>query len=176
MVNDSNNQTKSPIVSNQTSSQESYSSAHPGTTTSISPIHTTNPSTPITSNKPTHKSNYQQEEDESIPFFSRPRSNTSFLKLTDQHLSLGGISSHSSEDLSSFCTGAASLNSEPQWKSRLNSVGLFATNQSFEEQQNLWVANPDRFYSPSLESIFHPPSRLSLSPVPGRPSGSVVNC
>ncbi|EGG11093.1 uncharacterized protein MELLADRAFT_92476 [Melampsora larici-populina 98AG31] len=166
-----------PILSDQTSSQESYRSAQPGTTNSSSQIHTTNPSTPIFSSKPNqrppHHQHHHQEEDESIPFFSRPRSSTSILKLTDRHLSLGGISCHSSEDLSSFCTGAASLNSEPQWKSRLNSVGSFATNQSFEGQQKLWVANPDRFYSPSLESIFHSPSRLSLSPVPGLPSASV---
>lgn len=169
------NYNQSPIVSNQTSSQESYSSAHPGPAHSNSPIHATDPSTPIATQPDPEARKLNQEEDESIPFFSRPRKSTSILKLTDRHLSLGGISTHSSEDLSSFCTGAASLNSEPQWKSRLNSVGSFATNQSFEEQRELWVANPDRFYSPSLESIFNPSSRLNLSPVPGRASGS-VNC
>ncbi|KAH9824372.1 hypothetical protein DFH28DRAFT_879254 [Melampsora americana] len=176
------NQNNSPIICNQDSSQESYSSAQPGTSKSISPIQATNPTTPISSTKPVlvksdHHHHQEDQEDESIPFFSRPRSSTSILRLTDRHLSLGGISAHSSEDLSSFCTGAASLNSEPQWKSRLNSVGSFATNQSFEEQQKLWVANPDRFYSPSLESILHPSPRLNLSPVPTptRASGS-VNC
>ncbi|KAG0151887.1 hypothetical protein CROQUDRAFT_650458 [Cronartium quercuum f. sp. fusiforme G11] len=96
----------------------------------------------------------------------RPRSTTEIQIRKDRYLSGGEISvTSSSDDLSSFGTGAASVNSEPQWKSRLNSVGSFVTNQSFEEQGSLWIANPDGTYSPSLESLFnHSSKRLTVSP------------